>query len=148
MAQLFNVYIKSNSHTKMINTKSKLSEIGIHQNQILSEIYNNPSYVSVIGEYEDEKDKPEEVLDVINSEFNPNQKLIICLEKGEYIDTKLEPWFPLALLCAVGNGKGDGDYFGPKCNQRLIGSWVGYHIMCKDLNDFDLKGFKKIEREW
>jgi hypothetical protein len=56
----------------------------------------------------------------------PTYKYIINFTKKVYIEIpeKTDDWIihPLPLLCADGNGKGCGDYFGT--NMEIVGSWA------------------------
>lgn len=166
MSQLFDIIIKSYDKRLIFKCEKTLSDIAHDKklrSALASELYECPSYVALIGHYADEHDfKSNKMLelyeeyllefvsnDIPTTDFCFKNKAAICLEKGEYIDFDTYPvsecWFPLALLCAVGNGKGQGDYIsGPYLN-RYIGSWQGYHIVIKDKSKFDLTRFENLD---
>lgn len=163
MSQLYDIIIKTDNQLKVFQTNKTLESIS-HDNSIKSwiadQIFNKSSYLAVIGNYTSEKDlKSHKMIEIYqeylnnfqvvkksDSEFDFTSKIAICFEKGEYIrlgnsDTE---WFPLALLCAIGNGKGEGDYNCPESMKHLVGSWQGYHVVIKDDHEFDLKGFTDL----
>lgn len=124
-------------------------------NLLSSEIYHKPKRVLVLGDYAKEsefKDKryqemfnfkklmelPEET--EVYAKFDYTDKYIVNLSKGEYIklgnpdSNKLTIFEPL-LLCALGNGKGGGDYYG--INSELVGSWAGDILVIINEEEFN-----------
>ena len=53
-----------------------------------------------------------------------------------------EPWVlnPIAILTAVGNGRGGGDYFGSDMEQ--VGRWAGDAIFISEINPTDAEIFQ------
>lgn len=164
MSQLYDIIVKTDNQLKVFQTNKTLDAIS-HDSSIKSwianQIFNKSSYLAVIGNYASERDlKSHKMVEIYqdylnnfhvikssDSEFDFTSKIAICLEKGEYIklgnsDTG---WFPVAILCAIGNGKGEGDYNCPESMKRLVGSWQGYHVVIKDASEFDLKGFENLD---
>lgn len=61
--------------------------------------------------------------------------------------TSAAPIIPLPLLCAVGNGQGGGDYYGPDSADE-VGAWAGDTIACcskDELEGFIKEGFEELK---
>lgn len=126
-------------------------------------IYHNPQRTFVIGDYADQKDfKNEEYQSMFNvkelynipvlsyglEDFDFRDKCCVNLSQGKYIELNpdneqniFEPF----LLCALGNGKGGGDYCG--INDDVVGSWAGdiVTIVEKELIPSTYQDFEKVE---
>ena len=77
----------------------------------------------------------------------PYYSYVINYSKKEYV--KLIPYkpnaykvHPLSLLCAYGNGRGGGDYYGD--DEKLVGRWAFDNIGVTN-DRKEIRGFKKIK---
>jgi hypothetical protein len=108
-------------------------------NAISKFLYKNPSRLWWVGDYVGKEEAEEHEIPVVSNVnygyksddatedfigfyiLNHSKKVGFKLEKS--IDNE---WniYPIALLTAVGNGRGGGDYFSGS-NMELVGSWAG-----------------------
>ena len=77
----------------------------------------------------------------------PYYKYAVNYTKREYTiipkyDKKHRIMHPIAMLCADGNGKGGGDYFGEK-GLRYVGRWA-YDCIGVTNDKGEIEGFKRI----
>lgn len=116
-------------------------------NAVVNELFNSPARLAWVGDYANPEDyKGTEREELANEFIKLRSEYIYGVDgdttdcrpiyfinhtKRKYFDlskTKIKPdedgakIHPLPLLTAMGNGYGDGDYFGP-C-QELVGSWA------------------------
>lgn len=144
---------RKNYHRYTPTNGFKLMEFAYYNDSMASlfcsEVYNDPKRVVVLGDYAEPSDfrDPElpSVLDLnmLNKlpeekkieQFDFNNKYVVNSSRAQYIKlsnpskNECKIFEPL-ILCALGNGKGGGDYYG--INNDLVGLWAGQIIQVVD----------------
>ena len=111
-------------------------------------LYNNPTRVWWVGDYAEDHEIEDSPLKTMNKYFswplhlydiskfghffgfylvNHSKRVAFKLDTDEVDGSNI---YPVALLTAVGNGRGGGDYYGENLN--LVGSWAGDVISIED----------------
>ena len=154
-------------HNYTPTSGNKLMEFAYYHdymaNLFCSKLYYNPQRVIVLGDYAEQEDFKAPILQglfdleklatteeeqPLADPFDYNEEYVINHTTNQYIkleapknSSDFKPFEPL-LLCALGNGKGGGDYFG--VNEKLVGSWAGCVIEVVD-KPSSLEGLEELK---
>jgi hypothetical protein len=103
---------------------------------------------SKASEFEDSKDYKKIETTIPDYDKIPYYKYAVNLDKKEFVTLKefTPPVFtihPLSLLCAFGNGRGGGDFYG-KTGSKSVGKWAFDRILVTN-DKTKTDGFKQIK---